>query len=77
MSWKIVKKRILPRLLPRRARRKTARRVHRLRVAIGFVILAALIGIGVVPARRGLTVRLTGPSSKAAGRDRRGSRSRR
>jgi hypothetical protein len=33
---------------------------NRWRVSLGFVIIAALIGIGVLPARRGLTVRYFG-----------------
>ena len=38
---------------------------HRFRVSVGFLIIAALIGIGVVPVRKGLTVRLRGASSAA------------
>jgi hypothetical protein len=50
---------------------------HRFRVSVGFLIIAALIGIGVVPVRKGLTVRLRGapsaarPSRKSAQRPRR------
>jgi hypothetical protein len=55
----------IKRLIPHRTRRKTARRAHRLRIAVGFVILAGLIGIGVVPAGRGMVVRLAKPHTSA------------
>jgi hypothetical protein len=39
--------------------------VQRLRIAVGFVILAGLIGIGIVPAGRGMVVRLARPHRAA------------
>jgi hypothetical protein len=39
--------------------------MHRLRIAAGFVVLAGLIGIGVVPAGRGMVVRLVKPHTPA------------
>ncbi len=41
---------------------------NRWRVSIGFVIIAALIGIGVVPVRKGLTVRYHGAMAARAAR---------
>lgn len=45
---------------------------HRWRVTLGFVALAALVGIGVVPVRRGLTVRYrAAPAARPSRRPRR------
>jgi hypothetical protein len=52
---------------------------NRWRVSIGFIIIAALVGIGVVPVRKGLTVRYQAAvaARSARGQKRRPGRSRR
>jgi hypothetical protein len=41
------------------------RTTQRFRVSVGFLIIAVLIGIGVVPVRKGLTVRYRGTAPLA------------
>jgi hypothetical protein len=65
-------------VMKRAARRSEGMR-HRWRVSVGLAILAVFVGIGVVPARRGLTVRYHGappkrpkqPARRRSGRRRR------
>jgi hypothetical protein len=61
-----------------RAARHGERARHRWRVGAGLLVLAVFVGIGIVPARRGLTVRYHGPPKRAAraGRRRRPRQSR-
>jgi hypothetical protein len=57
-----------------RATRRGERAAHRWRVGAGLLILAGFVAIGVVPARRGLTVRYHGTPkrrNRAQGKGRR------
>lgn len=51
-----------------RLARRGERARHRWRVSVGLAILAVFVGIGVVPARKGLTVRYHGAPPKRAPR---------
>lgn len=62
--------------LIRRAARRRERAGHRWRVGAGLAIVAVLVALGVIPARRGLTVRYHGPPRRSKPTVRRRSRRR-
>ena len=52
--------------LIRRAARHGERAGQRWRVGAGLAIVAVFVALGIIPARRGLTVRYHGPAKRAA-----------